>query len=357
MPISLGSGLAGVSTSDGYSSAATLGPLPNLTTVSFTVANESVFCQIYQLDRLGILHLDPYEIPLPPGIWGFDSLQGIRFRSAIAGKPAVVVCTGYFRSDAVPFGNPYPFPGALTPDGSYTPPSSGLPPSKTSAYFAAVMADSPAGFWPLDDETPPFLDYSGNGLNLSILGSGAALQTQGKDGDIVAGDFLPYYSLLNFYANVNGPSEGIVLTPFPNLVNNFAIELWLLQVNQPATHAPIIANQSAGRGYQIELTGTPSKIAVTCQGIAVIGGGGSAIPSAWTYLCVQRVAGTWQSYINGGTLDQNIGVTTPNLPGAGSTFAIGNGQFSGYQAFVAVYTHTLTPARIQAHYDAMPPRT
>ena len=39
-------------------------------------------------------------------------------------------------------------------------------PCKAPAYIAAVLADSPTGFWPLDDEAFPFLDISGGGFNL-----------------------------------------------------------------------------------------------------------------------------------------------------------------------------------------------
>lgn len=105
MPVSLAPGTTSVSTSDGYKDAATLGPLQYLQSVQFTVQDNPVFCQIYKADRLGILHLDPFEIPLQPGQWGFDQVQGVRFRSVSTGKPARITCTGFLVDDAVPFGS------------------------------------------------------------------------------------------------------------------------------------------------------------------------------------------------------------------------------------------------------------
>lgn len=105
MPVSLAPGVTTVSTSDGYTDPCTLGPLQYLQSVQFTVQTNPIYCQIYKTDRLGILHLDPFEIPLQPGQWGFDQVQGIRFRSASAGKPAKITCTGFLVDDAVPFGN------------------------------------------------------------------------------------------------------------------------------------------------------------------------------------------------------------------------------------------------------------
>jgi len=47
-------------------------------------------------------------------------------------------------------------------------------PSASSAYFAAVIADSPLGYWRLGESATPWLDSSGNGHHMTEIGSGHA---------------------------------------------------------------------------------------------------------------------------------------------------------------------------------------
>lgn len=100
-----------------------IGPFQNLKSVGFTVANATVYAQIAKKDKAGRPTWDEIDIPFVPGNGGYsDGVYGIKFKSAVAGTPAVVSITGYFIDDPVPFSSPTPFTGTLTPGGGgFTP--------------------------------------------------------------------------------------------------------------------------------------------------------------------------------------------------------------------------------------------
>jgi hypothetical protein len=98
----------------GYSSAATLGPFQNLEKIVFQITGGVVIFQVGRLDAAGRPTFDQTEAALPPGIWGFDKIYGIRFRSRDGGSLATVdPCTGYFDNDPDPY-NPGTVPGSTS---------------------------------------------------------------------------------------------------------------------------------------------------------------------------------------------------------------------------------------------------
>lgn len=112
-----------ISTSNGYTEAATLGPFEQLATVQFTIANASVAAQVAKLnEKDNSLHWDDFETTFAPGTGGFSGkIYGVRFRSLVAGTPAVIIVNGYFTDDPIPFSSPQPFNGELTPGGGFVP--------------------------------------------------------------------------------------------------------------------------------------------------------------------------------------------------------------------------------------------
>jgi hypothetical protein len=98
----------------GYSVASTLGPFQNLEKVVFQITGGVVIFQVGRLDGSGYPNFDQTEAALPPGIWGFDKIYGIRFRSRDTGSLATIdPCTGYFDDDPDPY-NPGTIPGSTT---------------------------------------------------------------------------------------------------------------------------------------------------------------------------------------------------------------------------------------------------
>jgi len=116
--------LNNVAVADGYSDAATLGPVVNCKFITFVLANNSAVMQI-----------NPVGVPVPD--WGPEILitasqgntislaSGVRFRNAVPGSVARV--SGYLAqpNDPIFTGGPL-FAGTLTGGGSVTPPGGGF---------------------------------------------------------------------------------------------------------------------------------------------------------------------------------------------------------------------------------------
>lgn len=148
MPITTGI----VNVTDGYvdDGPSTIGPFQQLSTVQFTVANQSVTAQVAKMtpnDKS--LHWDEFEMTFPPGQTGFSGkVYGIRFRNAEPGKVAAVAVNGYFEDDPIPFTSPAPFNGTLTPGGGFTPSGlnfdtgNGDPASQSSDFLVANVVGS-----------------------------------------------------------------------------------------------------------------------------------------------------------------------------------------------------------------------
>ena len=121
MPVS-----AVFNTTDNYTDANTIGRLPTLSMVQFTVANASVAAQPAKKGKDGDLYFDESEAFFAPGVNGFSGkIFGVRFRSLVAGSPAVVLVNCYFVDDPIPFASPTPFDGNLGTGGGFVPPPSG----------------------------------------------------------------------------------------------------------------------------------------------------------------------------------------------------------------------------------------
>lgn len=111
----MGLNLNNVACGDGYSDAATLGPVPNTTALTFTVANNSAIAQVA---GKGIPQEDWGPEVLIPPVTGAQVLNanGIRFRNAVAGNIARVVAELSQPFDPVILGGT-PFTGILASTG------------------------------------------------------------------------------------------------------------------------------------------------------------------------------------------------------------------------------------------------
>lgn len=116
MPISL----PFVSTQDEYEDATTIPLNKQIGAIQFAVQTNNVYVQVGKLDFAGQPIWDDFEAPFFPGAGGYSSAcYGIRFRSAVAGSPALVAATAYFADDPVPFSSPGP--GAVAPSNTAVP--------------------------------------------------------------------------------------------------------------------------------------------------------------------------------------------------------------------------------------------
>lgn len=93
-------------TSDGYTDAATIGPVPALKAVQFTIEKNPVFVQVARNQKGSKVPVwNVVEQQLAQGYQGVWEVQGIRFRSAVSQAPAQVTPTVFFEGEEIPAGS------------------------------------------------------------------------------------------------------------------------------------------------------------------------------------------------------------------------------------------------------------
>lgn len=119
-----------VACGDGYTDAATIGPLQTLENIVLQVSANPILCQVAKRNRhTKAIFWDTIELPVGIGSWGFSKqIYGLRCRNATAGSVANVSIIGGFPDDPIPFS---PASGGNNSD-PVIPQSSGTPPTVNS---------------------------------------------------------------------------------------------------------------------------------------------------------------------------------------------------------------------------------
>jgi len=254
---------------------------------------------------------------------------------------------------------------ALTPAGSclYSPSASttGLSPASSCnlpsgplTYLATVLADSPAGYWKLDEPSGvTAADSSGHGL----------------DGTYTAGPTLNVSPLINAgkAATFDGSSQ-YVLLPSSALLNPTAaitLECWL-KIASSASNSRMMSSQTgSGGGDKFLLRrNTPHKAEVTLWDS---GDNGQTYAGSVTiddnlrhYVAATYDGATIKLYVDGVADGAGFAVvmtlesvlhTAQIACRLNSVGAFSEG-FGGTLDEVAIYPTALSPARIAAHYAA-----
>jgi hypothetical protein len=249
--------------------------------------------------------------------------------------------------------------------------------SRQSDYIAAVLADAPVAYYPLNDLSGQPQDASGNGHHTTTHRDSTTPQTN--------------YS-------VGGPGDGttramqnqqrtfVVPAPVMTATDNFTLEAWVGsstgQGGEPAV--PVMANGANGsggtpgggaNGYSLGLntskhisidlrggSGTPGTGTDPSDGTIAAWGSGSvrgSLPlgggnnSAWSHLLVIRRAGNWEYWVDTQSESPAFGASlAPTTPTAETTVFNGHISFPVSQVVchVAFYDHALSSARILAHF-------
>jgi hypothetical protein len=146
--------LDNVTTTNDYGDA-TLGPVVNAQQLTVVVANQSAFMQIAS-GRYGEDAWGP-ELLVTPSLFTLTRASGVRFKTAIAGKPAQILAVAWEPADPQPAGSA-PFTSTLASSGSVTPGQAAVQVSKdgvvigtepeldflTGAGLALTVTDDPA---------------------------------------------------------------------------------------------------------------------------------------------------------------------------------------------------------------------
>lgn len=235
---------------------------------------------------------------------------------------------------------------------------------------AEYLADSPVGFWKLNEAAgaTSFLDSSGNGNHGAS--SGVRAPISGVPGQVC--------TAASFDGAANNTTSDVIQVPTHasiNILNNFSVEAWV-SWNGTAGLQNVVAKPrrddgSPGSGWQLGVfDGIPFMGAITTQAI-VVAGGGPAFGSTGSPLSsgvFHHLVGTFSSsaisiYVDGNFVasraTNGANVLTAGPPAAlniGREFATGtslsNRGFSGVIDEVAVYNTVLNSNRVLAHYDA-----
>lgn len=212
-----------------------------------------------------------------------------------------------------------------------------------ATYAAAVLADSPLGYWRMDEATASGADSSPSGFNGIV---DPAVTT------VVGGPFAADQRVYQFPATGHC---GINLDAYAASlkVDTLSVEAWVL------AESPLL-----GQIYRVRTEGV--ELDVT-NGSAIIGGyyaGGSdsitkPLPTGvWHHVVGVHSSASWSLYIDGAL----VGSTPSNGPiyyggsqvSIGTDPACGAAPFIGRLSNVAFYASALSPTRVAAHYSAAP---
>lgn len=218
--------------------------------------------------------------------------------------------------------------------------------SSVNAYVAAVLADSPAGYWQLNEGSgSTAVDSSGHSLNGSYINS-PTLSGAG-----------PMTGETSMTASVTGTKYASVAdNNLLDLGDTWTLECWLFRTGTAASQYIITKGANAygllvtaGGGNQL----TAQKLDSTNLRVSLTGYPGD---STWHYVVAVKNGGSGTELYRdasaagtGGTnatcADTAVSLKIGAYPSTGF-------EFEGRMAHVAVYPTALSTTRISAHYAA-----
>ena len=215
------------------------------------------------------------------------------------------------------------------------------------SYASEVLADSPYGYWELDESGFPMADSSGSGY--TILSPGTGTFTIGSATSPPQGGTSVNYA--------NGDT-GVDVSAFAG--RPYTLEGWFYPTTNDGGAFINRGNDGGADGVGIGIgSGT-----MDSDGLEVIGivnniawkPSGYTLPAlnAWYHIVMTDDGTDIRFYVNG-TLQATVSSTAPNL--SSMEMHIGRENLSGRSirgnvAHVAVYNSALSGSRVTAHYNA-----
>lgn len=218
------------------------------------------------------------------------------------------------------------------------------------AYADEVLADSPKGYWKLDESAFDLADSSGNGLTITS-GSSSGTYT------IAGGATPPQTGTSNSY---NDGDTAVVMTTVT--ARPYTLECWFYPTANSGGCIIQRGDQGAINGMGVGIGGSSHDFGSDGLEVIVLISNvawrptGYSLPSlnAWYHIVVVDNSTDMRVYVNG-TLQATLATTAPVTPG--NEMHIGRINAGGYYivgsiAHVAVYDSALSAGRVTAHYDA-----
>ena len=209
-------------------------------------------------------------------------------------------------------------------------------------YSQAVLADSPRGFYKMDELSGLPQDSSGNGNHMTDNpGPGGQDQTYRLTGPW-SGSFGIRQGGGRYF------SRNVISTQ----TNNFTLETWFRFEAAGGADIVICNGSRTSDGWCIDYDSATGHLRMLYGGVAFQANSAEfADADEWNHVVMTRDAGTTKYYWNGALDTANAGTDTPNTPS--TRWQIGSdAQLQGTWSNVALYNTALSLARVSAHYDA-----
>lgn len=223
----------------------------------------------------------------------------------------------------------------------------------STAYYDAVMADSPLAYWRLGEASGlAAVDATGNGYDGLYVG-GAGLGAMGA----IVGD-------VDTAVSFDGIDDRVTMGDVLDFVSGapFSVEAWARPVALPMGTSEFAicgkrGNDANGtQGYILRVRNDGAvEIRIYQNNVEASANGTTALPlGSYTHVVGTYDGAMLAVYANGLPLDQQVSplsVVDHGIGfGIGSDF--GNDSMQGDIDEVAVYDHVLSSARVAAHYAA-----
>jgi len=212
-------------------------------------------------------------------------------------------------------------------------------------YASEVLADTPAGYWKLNEASGSLADSSGSGLTLTLGGGSPVYGVAGP----VTGDNAVNFNTTAWFTRANVGAA----------VGQLAVEFWIKPTVAPSAYGvPCYNGNGIGNGWMFVYASAPPALGL---GIYPQGSGSTLVLPAltvnvWTHVVVSRDAdGQQRGYYNGAAVAGPSAWSNYTAPT--NFFRLGDsaGQQKFQLAHVAYYAHPLSAARAAAHYGAAAP--
>lgn len=209
------------------------------------------------------------------------------------------------------------------------------------AYVAEVMADTPKGFWKLDERRGLPQDSSGNALHMTA-NPGVNNRRYRMNGPMPGSFAILQHGGAYFRRNV-----------ISTVTDNWTMEMWFAFETAGGTDRIFYngANDSsASAGWGLDYQAGP-KFRALYGNVNWQQDSTGLITLGWHHLAIVRRAGTLEYYLDGAVDDSNAGTEAPLTPVNG-TYIGSPAQVQGLFALCAIYETALSAARIADHFEA-----
>lgn len=215
--------------------------------------------------------------------------------------------------------------------------------SSVLTYAQQVAADTPAGWWKMDEASGNLTDSSGNAQTLTTHGS-PTYQATGPG----TGNFGITFA--------SASSQWFDRTTFADLVDTFTLEWWYKRAATQGTNQDLFNRGSTTSAHVF--MDTANKIQFNRYNAAAIQTSTTALTdtASWHHIVVTKNGATTKVYMD--NVDVTGSVTNSTMTTFSGYIFVGSknagSQFlDGTLSNVAVYTTELSAARVAAHFTAM----